>query len=126
MSAAILRLTYPPSTNRLWRSVNGRAIKSAEYRTWLELNALLLQAQDWRPPEEPKDKPVHGPYAMAIQVNRPDKRRRDLSNTIKAIEDCIVSAGFVDDDSLCQKLTCEWTTGAPFDVRVFIISTTER
>ncbi len=117
-ACAILRLDYPPSANRLWRFVSGRAIKSAEYRTWLTAQAWKLQAQ--------KETPVQGPYAMHIQVNRPDKRRRDISNCIKAVEDAIVAAGFVDDDCHCQKITCEWTTGAPFEVRVYIISTNER
>ena len=114
---SILKLDYPPSTNRLWRYVNGRAIKSAEYRTWLEAQAWSLQRQN--------EKPVLGPYAMHIEVSRPDRRRRDITNTIKALEDAVVAAGFVEDDSYCQKLTVEWVRGG-HPVKIFITATEER
>jgi len=41
-----LSLPYPPSANRLWRYVNGRAIKSTEYRRWLERAAGEILIQD--------------------------------------------------------------------------------
>jgi crossover junction endodeoxyribonuclease RusA len=117
-AAAILRLTYPPSANKLWRYVSGRAIKSAEYRAWLEQSAWECAAQ--------KEIPIAGAYAMHIMVSRPDKRRRDISNCIKAVEDAIVLSGMVEDDSLCQRITAEWVTDQPCAVKVFICSTVVR
>lgn len=117
-ACAILRMDYPPSANRLWRYVSGRAIKSAEYRAWLTAQSWKLLAQ--------KEATVSGPYVIHFMVCRPDKRKRDLGNLEKALHDAIVAAGFVDDDSLAQKITVEWVIGQPDPVKVFIISTAER
>ena len=116
-ACAILKLPFPPSVNRIWRYVNGRAIRSREYREWIAIAhaGFLLQPEDV----------VSGAYTMHVMVNRPDNRRRDITNVIKAIEDVIVSAKYVDDDALCQKFTIEWVRGQPEPVKVFIKSTNE-
>lgn len=44
---------------------------------------------------------------------RPDRRRRDVSNYAKACEDCLVKSGLVEDDSLCQKLVLMWSGDEP-------------
>lgn len=96
----MLELPYPPSANRLWRAVNGRNIKSRDYRVWSELCGWQIKQQ----------KPVKltGPYTLDIVVKRPDNRKRDLSNLIKALEDALVENGVLEDDSLCQELCIRW------------------
>ena len=119
MAAAIVKFdTYPPSANRIWRYVNGRAIKSAEYRTWREAQEWAVKAQ--------REPTVIGAYTAHIMVNRPDNRKRDLDNLLKPIGDVLVAAGIVEDDSLCQKLTVEWVRGQSCPVKCFIISTEVR
>lgn len=118
MSAAIVRMEYPPSANRIWRNVNGRTLKSAEYRAWKEAQEWAVRAQ--------KEPTVLGAYSAHIMVNRPDNRRRDLDNLLKPISDVLVSAGIVEDDALCQSLKIEWVKGQSCPVKVFIISTEAR
>lgn len=108
-----LSLPYPPSANSLWRAWKGRNIKSAAYRKWLAECASDLATQ----PVEP----IPGPYRMTIIVNRPDRRRRDLSNTIKPLEDALQAAGLIRDDADCQRLLVLWGSLPPAkDARVFI------
>lgn len=99
-----LRIAYPPSQNAIWRAYKGRMILSESYRLWLNLSAseIMLGMRG--------QKPVKGPYAMTVRLDRPDRRRRDLSNVgTKCLEDSMVKAGVIEDDSLAQKITLEWT-----------------
>ena len=101
-----LSLPYPPSTNQLYRTAGyGRdgkrrgRIKTQRYLTWLRAagNEVLAQRQ----------KPLRGPVVLAINVRAPDKRRRDISNLIKAVEDLLVEHGLIQDDSNVAKLIVE-------------------
>jgi crossover junction endodeoxyribonuclease RusA len=105
-----LSLSFPPSANALWRSHNGRNILSEPYRKWKrlvahEINAALLADDNLHG--------IVGPYRMTLTLDRPDKRKRDLSNRIKAVEDALVAAGVVHDDSDCQSLTVQWSDKPP-------------
>ncbi len=55
------------------------------------------------------DTPVETKYIFSIK----DKRRRDISNFIKAPEDFLVRWGVLKDDCLVEKLSAEWTHGEP-------------
>lgn len=100
-----ITIPFPPSTNALWRSVGGRNILSAPYRKWLTEAHQLVALQ--RPAK------VTGPYRMTVTATRPDNRRRDLSNTIKALEDLLVKAGVIRDDSDAQSILLMWSEGKP-------------
>lgn len=112
----------PPSVNSLYRNVPGRGrVKTARYKDWLMEAGLIVMSQ------VKSNERIEGPYGLSMRVYRPDKRRRDLSNLLKAIEDLLVTLGIVEDDSLCQKIECEWAreqmnTG----IKVWLISTKER
>jgi len=115
--AEAVRLTLqdlPPSANKIWRAVNGRVLKSAEYRGWLD-----AMAWEWR--SQAGTQRVGGKYALTITMGKPDKRRRDLDNSLKALSDLLVASGVVDDDSLCQRIDMAWGTHP--GVHVWIIST---
>lgn len=103
-------LTYPPSANKLWRAVNGRQIKSAEYRAWLSENARVRRAN-----------PLDGPYELQVVATAPDKRRRDLDNLIKPIGDIIQALGFVSDDKHMRRLVAEWGEAEAPGVDITII-----
>lgn len=118
MPAAIVRMEFPPSANRIWRNVGGKTLKSAEYRAWKEAQEWAVRAQ--------REPTVLGPYAAHIMVNRPDNRRRDIDNLLKPISDVLVAAGIVEDDCLCQKVTVEWVRGQSSPVKVFLMSTDAR
>lgn len=94
---------YPPSANRLYRAVPNRGVlKSAEYRQYLLENTWLIKTQ------KDKGQPIKGAYEIHYSIQRPDKRKRDIDNLLKPLNDLIVDAGCVEDDSLCQKITAEW------------------
>ena len=98
-------LPFPPSANSLWRAIQGRNIASQRYRQWKghALGELMIQ----------RPKKVHGPYRITIVATRPDRRPRDLGNLLKALEDALVTAGVVDDDSLAQSIWLRWSDAAP-------------
>lgn len=65
---------------------------------------------------------VRGPYVICLSVKRPDRRIRDLSNTIKTTEDFLVSLGVVEDDSLAQKINLAWREWGEPGVEIEIAS----
>jgi crossover junction endodeoxyribonuclease RusA len=93
---------FPPSTNNLWIPVKGRGlVKTKEYRAWQDANAWIIRQQIGLVK-------IDGPFEVRFAFQRPDRRKRDLDNLLKASLDCIVNARVVHDDHLCQKLTAEW------------------
>lgn len=103
MSLAIT-LPYPPSANRLWRTYRGRTVRSAEYQSWRNAAGLIVQAAA-------RGCGLDGPYIMALEVGRPDRRRRDLDNLIKPVGDALVLGGAVRDDADCHRIEAEWVPG---------------
>lgn len=98
-------LPYPVTTNHLFATVGKRRIKSEGYQRWLRAaqGAILEQGR----------KKLRGNVSLSIALVRPDKRRRDLSNTIKCIEDLLVSMQVIDDDSLVQRISIQWVEQGP-------------
>ena len=96
-----IELPFPPSVNRLWRAVKGRNIKSKPYRVWQAHAATELLLQNPTKHE--------GPVSVSIVVGMPDKRRRDLDNIAKPINDLLVHHQVIqrDDMEFVKKLTQE-------------------
>lgn len=104
-------LPYPPSANGLWRSARGKVFRSRKYVDWLTAAGLEAMAQ--------RAGSVRGPYKISITAARPDKRKRDLDNLLKAISDLLKSIGAIEDDHLCEMLTARWvTTGDGVAIRL--------
>lgn len=113
-----LHLPFPPSANRLWRRSKTTIHKSDEYTDWLREAGWQVMAQ--------RKGGISGPYKISIQAVRPDKRRRDLDNIIKPINDLLKSVGAIDDDSLCELVSARWVTaGDGVTVRVEKAATEE-
>ena len=111
-SAIVLHLLMPPSANRLWRNVNGRMVKSAEYRTWMQsagADVLVQRARGLLNSTWPKS--FTTPVRVHIWAGRPDKRKRDIDNRIKPLLDCLTQSRVIQDDSLVHSLTIEWAEG---------------
>ena len=99
-------LPYPPSVNNLFVNAGKRRVTSEPYQRWqgAAQGAILEQGR----------KRIHGPVSLSVALVRPDKRRRDLSNTLKAVEDVLVSMAVIDDDSLIQRISVQWVaSGEP-------------
>ena len=98
MSAPLI-LPWPPSVNRLWRSVRGRNILSREGREYRVEALSALFGQGYPRP------PLTGRLSVRIEAFPPDRRRRDLSNLIKAPEDLLTHGGVWLDDSQIDELS---------------------
>jgi len=108
-----LELPLAPSTNRLWRvGRGGRMYRSAEYLAWLEEAGWMIK-------EQTKNQ-ICGSYIIHISATKPDKRRRDLDNLLKATSDLLVKAKIIEDDSDCKAIAAEWGEhGIPMVVTIY-------
>ena len=96
-----LTLPWPPSVNRYWRTFQGRMIISAEGRNYRKAVAdqVLIQRAA---------KHYEGKLRVVIEAWRPDNRRRDLDNLLKAVLDALTHAGVWTDDGLIVDLRIYW------------------
>jgi len=96
-----LVLPWPPSVNTYWRTFRGRMILSKIGRMYQTAIAEQVVMQSC-----PKfgDRKIR----VTIAAHRPDKRRRDLDNLLKAALDGMGSAGVFDDDSQIVDLRTYW------------------
>jgi crossover junction endodeoxyribonuclease RusA len=96
-----LTLPWPPSTNRYWRTFQGRMIISAEGRSYRKAVADQVLIQRGA-------KHYAGKMKVEIEAWRPDNRRRDLDNLLKAALDACTHAGVWEDDSNIVDLHIYW------------------
>lgn len=86
-----IMLPWPPSINHYWRrSPMGGNYISSDGKAYLQHVALLLRQQRVRP--------IDGPVSFKVQLNPPNKRRRDLDNCLKVLIDAVTKGGALGDD----------------------------
>ena len=96
-----LFLPFPPTTNNLFAG-KARRFPSKAYKAWKEEAAMALMQQ------QPLMQ-FSVPVKLTIGLARPDKRRRDPSNYIKAPEDFLVNpAEILSDDSQVHDVRAYW------------------
>lgn len=95
-----LELPYPPSVNHYWRHSRGRHYISDEGKEYRRHVAMLFIGEQ----DEHKHTTFTGRLAVTVTVYPPDKRRRDLDNTQKALLDALAFAGVYEDDSQIDDL----------------------
>ena len=110
-----LVLPVPPSTNNLF--VNGKRgrFKSQKYRDWLDEAGFYLMQQTFEKGS------IIGAYVMDIKV--PMKLKGDISNRIKAAEDCLVAIGVIPDDKHAFRVSIERANVEDCEVTVRSIKT---
>ena len=96
-----ITLPWPPSVNTYWRTFRGRMIISAKGREYREAVGRLLVESNF-------EKCV-GKVKVDIVAYRPDNRRRDLDNLLKAPLDVLTHAKVWEDDSLISDLRIRWS-----------------
>jgi crossover junction endodeoxyribonuclease RusA len=107
-----VELPFAPSVNRLWRMGRGKKMyKSKVYEDWIGVCRVLIY--------KGKHIPIMGHYQLTIEAVRPDKRRRDIDNLIKAVSDVLQDTGLIEDDCLCQEVTAKWVKEGP-EMRVIL------
>lgn len=96
-----LTLPWPPSVNTYWRTFQGRMIISANGRQYRKdvADQVLIQRGA---------KHIAGKVRVVIEAWRPDNRRRDLDNLLKAVLDGCTHAGVWEDDSNIVDLRIYW------------------
>lgn len=88
-----MTLPWPPSVNHYYRHVGPRTLISRAGREYRTAVCGLLAGGAARKP------PAGGRIALAMDAFPPDRRRRDLDNTLKAVGDSLEHAGIYEDDS---------------------------
>jgi crossover junction endodeoxyribonuclease RusA len=83
-------LSWPPSTNDLWRAYKGRNILSRRARSWAEEAGKELLAQGIRS--------FKGPVHVGIELRSPYKRPFDPDNRVKALLDLLVKCAILEGD----------------------------
>jgi crossover junction endodeoxyribonuclease RusA len=112
-------LPFPPSVNRLWRQVRKSVIRSPEYESWLNTASWLVREAVLKTGDR---KGVSGPYALYVRLCPPDRRARDLDNTLKALSDALKAGGAIEGDHLCQRIDAEWDSNVK-DAHVLVLET---
>lgn len=94
--AVTLTLPLPPSVNHAYRNatINGKARRVQRsgvrlYKAEVKTMALMQRARM-----------LEGDVSLTAMVYFPDKRRRDLSNVIKVMEDSLVGITYRDDSQI--------------------------
>jgi crossover junction endodeoxyribonuclease RusA len=97
-----LNVTFPPSANSIWRHKGrGMAYRSPKYMEWLQFNAVQVLIHK-------PAKIIAKPYKLTVLAVKPDKRKRDLDNLIKPLQDFLMHCHVVEDDSFCHCIEMKW------------------
>ncbi|MEM7478360.1 MAG: RusA family crossover junction endodeoxyribonuclease [Planctomycetota bacterium] len=94
-----LRLPFPPSVNHYWRHVGNRVLISRAGREYRSTVKSLM--------ERDRIKPLDDELIVRIGLIPPDRRRRDIDNSLKALLDAMQAGGAYHDDSQIVKLCIE-------------------
>ncbi len=98
-----ITLPWPPSVNHYWRTWRGRMLISRQGRAYREQVGAILKAASMTPQA--------GPLAVHVELYPPDRRKRDVDNTFKAIGDSLQHGGVFQDDSQIVWLLLERAEG---------------
>jgi len=82
-------LPWPPSVNHYWAARGKGRYIAPHARAWHREVWAILKAQRVRYLDD---------VALYVFAYPPDRRRRDISNILKGIEDAMVKAGILLDD----------------------------
>jgi len=110
-----ITLPWPPSLNTYWRQFQGRAILSEKGRLYRRaVMALCLHH---------RIETISGPIKVEIIAYRPDNRKRDLDNLLKAALDGMAKGMVYEDDSQIRDLRIKWadTIGGMLKVKIEVI-----
>ena len=82
-------LPWPPSVNHYWAARGKGRYIAPHARAWHREAWSILRAHRCR---------YTGPVALYMFAYPPDRRRRDLDNLLKAVQDALVAARVIEDD----------------------------
>jgi crossover junction endodeoxyribonuclease RusA len=102
-----ITLPWPPSVNHYYRHVGHRTLISREGRQYRTKVCSELSGGGPRKP------PAGGRIALCMDAFPPDRRRRDLDNLTKSVQDSLQHAGVYEDDSQIDMLAVRRMTPTP-------------
>ena len=105
-----ITLDFPPSVNRYYRYVGPRVLISREGRRYRMKAVSRLGGI----------RPIDGDLALVVHLYPPDHRRRDADNCLKCLQDSLVHAGAMRDDSQVKILHVEMLDPVP-DGKVYVL-----
>ncbi len=111
----VMTLPYPPSANHYYRRVGPRTLISRAGREYRRTICATLAGDGNSKP------PPTGRIALAMDAFPPDRRRRDLDNLLKSVQDSLAHAGVYKDDSQIDLLVvrrCEPTPGGKLEIQI--------
>lgn len=115
----VLTLPWPVSANRNWRHVGARTLLSREA---LEYRARVVAQVLHKAPHA-----LSGRLAVTIDAYPPDRRRRDLDNTVKVALDALTHAElWLDDEQIDDLRIVRRHPEAPGAVVVHVSEIKER
>jgi Holliday junction resolvase RusA-like endonuclease len=107
-----VHLPWPISVNRLWRHKGKRVYRNPQYTRW-------RNEAGWRLKLSGQGRLVAGHFGIKLALSPPHKRRFDIDNFgAKPILDLLQDHGWVENDSLCQKLEVVLDRSLPIGVAV--------
>ena len=95
---------WPPSVNRYYRHVGYQVLISREGRKYRMMTVSRLGGRFAK---------LTGDVAFRAECYPPDRRRRDLDNILKSLQDSIVHAGVLADDCQIKLLHLEMKDPIP-------------
>ncbi len=94
-------LGLPPTVNHMYRTGNRSHYKTLEVREYQQY-AVSKMREAWQ-----GRKTLSGRIEMQITFTTDNKRRWDIDNRVKALQDCLSMAGVIRDDSQVDTLHVE-------------------
>lgn len=114
--ARVELLGLPPTVNHLYRtSRNGIRYKTAQGREWQNVTAAVMAMA------KTNRKPYGGDVALEIVFRTADRRKWDIDNRVKALQDCLAMAGVIEDDRQIQRLHVERQAGTQTATTVTVL-----
>ncbi len=106
----------PPTVNNMYRNVGHRRYKTLRSKKYQERVTELL-SQEWK-----KKKPCRKAIEFRIKFRTKDRRKWDIDNRVKALQDCLSMAGIIKDDSQIEVLHVEREKGNKTTTYIEVIS----
>ena len=82
----------PPTVNHMYMNAQGRRFRTKECREFQDKTTLILKSL-W------SKEPYLGRVALSVDFLTSNRRRWDLDNRLKALQDCLQLSGVIKDDS---------------------------
>ncbi len=88
----------PPTVNHMYMNAQGRRFRTKECREYQEKTTEIIKSL-WG------ENPYSGRVALYVELLTANRRRWDIDNRLKALQDCLQLAGVIKDDSQADSIS---------------------